>query len=131
MGNLIMNAKICLITAAVLGFLGVAADALGSHALKGLLEDLGTESFWQLAAKYQMFHALALMALAAWAKASPGNRRLRWVFRFWLAGVVLFSGSLYVLALGGPGIFGPLTPLGGLCLLAGWASLAIAAMGES
>ena len=126
-----MTVKKCLFTAALLGFLGVAAGAFGAHALEGLLEERETETTWALAVGYQLLHAVGLVGLAAWLRASPGNRRLVWVFHFWWVGVVLFSGSLYVLSLGGPQIFGPVTPLGGVCLLAGWVSLALAAMGEN
>ena len=74
-------------------------------------------------------HALALAALAAWLRADVAPAAgLRWVTRCWTAGTVLFSGSLYLLALGGPRWLGPVTPLGGLALLAGWLLLALAAL---
>lgn len=108
--------------AAVLGFLGVALGAFGAHALKPALEAHGTVETWKTAVLYQLVHAVALLALVGWrdAHAGPSGR----VAALWAAGVVLFSGSLYWLALGGPKFLGPITPLGGLAFLAGWALLA-------
>jgi uncharacterized membrane protein YgdD (TMEM256/DUF423 family) len=103
-----------LIAAGLLGFTGVALGAFGAHALKEALAANGTTATWQTAVLYHLIHAAALVAL-------PG---LPWVGRCWIAGVVLFSGSLYWLALGGPKFLGPVTPLGGLALLLGWALLA-------
>jgi uncharacterized membrane protein YgdD (TMEM256/DUF423 family) len=103
-----------LLAAGLLGFTGIVLGAFGAHALREQLAERGMTQVWQTAVLYHLLHALALLALPAWT----GVRRL------WLAGVVLFSGSLYWLALGGPKILGPVTPLGGLTLLAGWALLA-------
>ena len=102
--------------AAVNGALAVAAGAFGAHALRSQLppELLTT---WETAARYQMYHALA-MGLAAQTGSS-------WSPKFFLGGIVLFSGSLYGLALGGPGWLGLVTPLGGALLIAGWICLAI------
>lgn len=110
------------LAAAVLGFLGVALGAFGAHALKPALEAHGSVETWKTAVLYQLVHAVALLALAGWRDAHGGpNSR---VAALWTAGVVLFSGSLYWLALGGPKILGPITPLGGVAFLAGWALLA-------
>ena len=103
-----------LIAAGLLGFTGVALGAFGAHALKDTLATNGTTTTWQTAVLYHLIHAVALGARPDW----------RWVGRCWIAGVVLFSGSLYWLALGGPKILGPVTPLGGVALLLGWALLA-------
>jgi uncharacterized membrane protein YgdD (TMEM256/DUF423 family) len=103
-----------LIAAGVLGFTGVTLGAFGAHALKETLTTHGTTSTWQTAVLYHLVHAVALLALPVG----------RWPGRCWIAGVVLFSGSLYWLALGGPKALGPVTPLGGLAFLAGWASIA-------
>lgn len=109
----------------LLGFVAVAAGAFGAHALRGRLtpDDLAT---FETAARYQMFHALALLA-AAWAAGRwPGTAASAagWLF---LAGTVVFSGSLYLLVLTGQRWLGAVTPLGGLTLLAGWLALAWAA----
>lgn len=103
-----------LIPAGLLGFIGIALGAFGAHTLKDRLALSGMTPAWQTAVLYQLLHAVALLALPDWA----------WVRKLWLGGVILFSGSLYCLALGGPKFLGPITPIGGLALLAGWALLA-------
>jgi uncharacterized membrane protein YgdD (TMEM256/DUF423 family) len=110
------------LAAALLGLLGVALGAFGAHALKPALEAHGSVETWKTAVLYQLVHAVALLALAGWrdAHGGAGGR----IAAFWTAGVVLFSGSLYWLALGGPRFLGPITPLGGVAFLVGWASLA-------
>jgi uncharacterized membrane protein YgdD (TMEM256/DUF423 family) len=109
------------------GFLAVAAGAFGAHALR---ERLGPDllAVWETGARYQMYHALALLAVAMAAGRWPGGG---WTAAGWLftAGVVVFSGSLYVLAFTGIRWLGAITPLGGLCLLGGWIALALAARG--
>jgi uncharacterized membrane protein YgdD (TMEM256/DUF423 family) len=108
-----------LAVAGVLGLLGVALGAFGAHALKETLETHATTDIWRTAVLYQLVHAVALLALATGRLgALPGVTS---VGGCWLAGVVLFSGSLYGLALGGPKFLGPVTPVGGLCFLVGWA----------
>ena len=112
---------------AVNGFLGVAAGAFGAHILKNRLsvDDLAT---FETAARYQMYHALALLAVANLAYTRPSGTvsAAGWCI---LLGIVLFSGSLYGLTLGGWNWLGPITPIGGLLLLAGWLMLAFAALG--
>lgn len=103
---------------ALLAALAVAAGAFGAHALQARLtpERLAT---WEIAARYQMYHALALLALA-WAMVQWPRAGLAvsgWLF---VAGVLIFAGTLYALALGAPRWFGAITPLGGLCLIVGW-----------
>lgn len=103
--------------------IAVAAGAFGAHALRARLAPDSLATF-ETAVRYQMYHALALL-LVAWAVTRwpvPPVRAAGWLF---VAGTVLFSGSLYALALTGVRAFGPVTPLGGLCFLAGWASLAL------
>jgi len=105
------------VAGALLGFLGVLCGAFGAHALEGRLSpDL--HAVWETAARYQLTHAVVLV-FAGWI----GARVAGWLF---LAGIVLFSGSLYVLALTSVRSWGAVTPLGGLCLLAGWLALAVA-----
>ncbi len=108
------------------GFAAVLLGALGAHALKAELTTRGSLGAWQTASGYQLAHAVAALAVLAWAAAQPErNRRLRRVAACWLAGSLLFAGSIYLLALGGPRMLGPVTPLGGLAFLAGWALLAL------
>ncbi len=104
--------------AAVNGALAVAAGAFAAHGLKArLAPDLLT--VWETGARYHMYGALAMaLAALAGARLSPA---------FFCAGIVLFSGSLYGLALGAPGWLGPVTPVGGACLIAGFVCLAFSA----
>ena len=114
------------LAAGLLGFLGVALGAFGAHALKATLLANGQLENWEKAVHYQLIHAVALLALASWrnSQADPDAK----VAACWVAGIVFFSGSLYWLALGGPIKFiWPLTPLGGLALLAGWGMLVLTA----
>ncbi|HTB62322.1 MAG TPA: DUF423 domain-containing protein [Opitutales bacterium] len=118
--------------AAFLGLAGIILGAFGAHALHDTLEQTKMTSAWETAVEFQMIHVVALLALAAWgvARGSVASvKEHRWLKRTalcWFAGVILFSGSLYLLALGGPKVLGPVTPLGGLALMAGWMALAIA-----
>jgi uncharacterized membrane protein YgdD (TMEM256/DUF423 family) len=124
---MLLSMRLWLGIAAVNGALAVAAGAFGAHALKGQLppELLTT---WETAARYQMYHALA-MALAALAGSHENGSNLS--PKLFLGGIVLFSGSLYALALGGPLWLGPVTPLGGALLIAGWICLAISSLRKS
>lgn len=115
------SARSFVIAAGLLGFAGVVLGAFGAHALKETLAANGTTSVWQTAVLYHLVHALALLALAGWTAGWP---KAEWVGRCWIAGIILFSGSLYWLALGGPKFLGPITPLGGLAFLLGWLLLA-------
>lgn len=110
---------------AISGGLAVAAGAFGAHALKTRLDEYSLGVF-QTGASYQMYHALALLAVGL---VPPDNRAdlLRgagWAFTI---GTVLFSGSLYALALSGVRVLGAITPLGGVGFLVGWTLLALAA----
>lgn len=111
---------------AAFGLLGVLAGAAGVHALESTLEPDALETF-ETAARFQMYHALALLAvgLLAGRWRSALVNAAGWLFT---AGVLFFSGSLYILALTDVGIFGAIAPLGGVCLLAGWASLVAGAI---
>lgn len=114
-----------LVVGAVNGFLSVAAGAFGAHALKARLpQDLLV--IFETGARYHMYHALALVAvgLLGQFRPSPLLAGAGWAM---LAGIILFSGSLYALALSGVRVLGAITPLGGVGFLAGWVLLAIAA----
>lgn len=116
--------------AAVLAGLGVAAGAFGTHGLSGRLAPDLLEVF-DTATRYHVLHSLALFGVGlAWER--RGDRRW-WNLAGWLfaAGVVVFSGSLYTLALTGARWWGAVTPVGGACFLAGWASTAVAALRAS
>jgi uncharacterized membrane protein YgdD (TMEM256/DUF423 family) len=111
-----------LVVAAINGFLAVAAGAFGAHALRQNF-DPQSMSIFETAAMYHMFHALAI-GLAALATRGATSNVAAALF---LTGIVLFSGSLYLLALTGVRAIGILTPFGGAAFLAGWATLAYSA----
>ena len=110
---------------AVLGFLGVGLGAFGAHGLKDRLDTLGTAATYQTAVQYHLGHALALVTLGALAP-RLGSGMSAFVGGMFLAGVLVFSGSLYVLSLTGIKWLGAVTPIGGLAFLAGWLALAFA-----
>jgi uncharacterized membrane protein YgdD (TMEM256/DUF423 family) len=107
---------------AALAFLAVAAGAFGAHALRGLLSPVQMQVF-ETAARYQMYHALALLAVA-WVSSRWPSVAIRFSGWMFVVGTVLFSGSLYLLVLTGIRWFGAVTPLGGIAFLAGWLALA-------
>ena len=113
--------RLCI--AATLGLSAVAMGAFGTHGLRGII---GPEllAVWRTAVDYQMFHALALLALAL-APASSNGGPVSFACRSFVLGILLFSGSLYLLVLLGRSWLGALTPLGGLCLMAGWGALGV------
>ena len=108
--------------AAALCFVAVALGAFGAHSLRSIIESHGMIEVWNKAVLYHFLHAVALFVLALCGAA---NRGAWWLL---FAGIFLFSGSLYVMALipQARDWLGPVTPIGGLCFLAGWAWLIIA-----
>ena len=130
MSTVLQGHRFPLLAAGILGLVGVAIGAFGAHALRVTLMERGMMQAWETGSRYHLFHAIALLGVAAWARndvAEPAGRLALWVARLWSIGIVLFSGSLYWLALGGPRWLGPVTPLGGVALMAGWLLLVIAA----
>lgn len=114
--------RVFFVVGAVSAFIGVAAGAFGAHGLKSRL-DAEMLSAFEVGVRYQMYHAFALF-VAGWALTKwPGALAVAggWLF---VAGTVLFSGSLYLLSLTGLRWLGAITPLGGLAFLAGWLCLA-------
>jgi len=107
-------------TAAVLCFLAVALGAFGAHSLRSTLEGHGMLDVWNKAVLYHFIHAIALLVLALFGTI---NRGAWWLL---FAGILLFSGSLYLMALINLRWLGVVTPVGGLCFLAGWAWLIVA-----
>jgi uncharacterized membrane protein YgdD (TMEM256/DUF423 family) len=114
-----------LLLGALAGFLGVGLGAFGAHGLRGRLSPEMLAVF-ETGVRYQLYHALALILtsvimarMAGWLIAMAG-----WCFA---AGILLFSGSLYLLAVTGITVLGAITPVGGVAFLAGWACLALAA----
>ena len=120
-----MSARQAVFCGALLAALGVAAGAFGAHAFEARLTDAGQLENWRTAVRYQVWHALALIAVGLFGS---GARSARLAALAFLAGSVLFSGSIYLLALDlWSGVVWPLTPLGGLFLIVGWLAFAMAA----
>jgi uncharacterized membrane protein YgdD (TMEM256/DUF423 family) len=108
-----------------MGAAGVALGAFGAHGLKARVS-ADMVAIWETGARYHVFHALALLATGWACERWPGSLAAGagWLF---LVGIVLFSGSLYALALSGVRSLGAITPVGGACFIAGWVCLALAA----
>ncbi len=122
-----LTARIQILLAAFFAFTAVLFGALGAHALEGILTERATVKAWETAVLYHLAHAVALFALGVWSGSRESSRSCTWAAACWTGGIILFSGSLYALALGGPRVLGPVTPLGGLLFLAGWIAIFSAA----
>ena len=115
-----------LLAGAIAGLIGVGFGAFGAHGLRGRLTPEMLAVF-ETGVRYQMYHALALLLTAALVPRMPGKAMIAagWCFT---GGIVLFSGSLYLLAVTGVTVLGAITPIGGVALLAGWLSLIVASL---
>ncbi|GAB3238043.1 DUF423 domain-containing protein [Hymenobacter seoulensis] len=122
-----MTARLILQLAALLGALGVGIGAFGAHGLRKMLEASGRFETFETAVRYQFYHALALLAVGILLHIKPELRSLSTVAWLWLGGILVFSGSLYVLCLTGITKLGAITPLGGVLFIAGWIMLLLAA----
>ena len=120
-------AKLFLATGGAAALLAVALGAFGAHALKNRIPP-EMLAVWRTGVEYHVLHALGLLAVGLVAQHLPNSGLLRWSGWLMLAGIVLFSGSLYLLALSGPGWLGAVTPVGGLAFLAAWALFVAAAL---
>lgn len=116
--------KIFLLFGAFYGATAVVLGAFASHGLRGQLSDKLLNTF-QTGVEYQMYHALALLVVGVMSRLWPSGA-MNMAGGLFIAGVLLFSCSLYGLALGGPRLLGPVTPLGGVCFIGGWIALAVA-----
>lgn len=124
-----MQARSFLVLAAIAGFSGVALGAFGAHSLKGTLEphQLG---WWNTAVQYHLVHAVVLLGVSVWLQISPNDSCSRWLRRtgiMMVLGLLLFSGSLYSMALTDMRALGMITPFGGLSWLMGWFGLVLVA----
>jgi len=119
-----MSARLALVVASLLMALAVALGAFGAHALKARVAP-DMLAIWQTGVTYHAWHALALLALGLLLLHAPENAALRIAAWLFVAGIVLFAGSLYLLALGAPRIVGAITPLGGAAFIAGWIVVAV------
>lgn len=121
-----MNGMIWVRLGAILAALSVAAGAFGAHGLRERLDARSLDLF-ETAARYQMYHAHALVAvglLAASGRSGTASTVAGWTF---LIGTLIFSGTIYALALSGPRWLGAITPIGGVLMIVGWVALALAA----
>ncbi|MEO7597466.1 MAG: DUF423 domain-containing protein [Opitutus sp.] len=127
-----MNSRSTLAAAGLFGAIGVGLGAFGAHALRDVLLERGMSNAWETAVRYHLLHAVALLPIAVWMRQDETtvSRPMAWVATTWVVGIVIFSGSLYGLALGGPRWLGPITPLGGIFFVVGWALLIVEALGN-
>ena len=114
-----------IVTAAISALLAVAMGAFGAHGLRGQISEASL-AVYRTAVEYQMWHSLGLGLIGTLIERHPDSPKLRWAAWAMMAGIVLFSGSLYVLSLTGLRWLGMITPLGGLSFMLGWALLAFA-----
>ncbi|GAB4529163.1 MAG: DUF423 domain-containing protein [Anaerolineae bacterium] len=119
-----------IIIAAILGCTGVALGAFGAHGLQATLEANNRVDTFETASRYHMVHALALLGVA-WLSTHIDGRWVRWGGWLLTAGTVIFSGSLYILAVADLGFMGAVAPIGGTALVIGWALLGWAAYTDS
>lgn len=120
-----MTPKIILITGAISAALAIILGAFGAHALKAQLSSNALDVY-QTAVQYHFYHSLGLLALAVIALNIQTGSSLHWSAIFMTAGILLFSGSLYLLAVTGMRWLGPITPIGGICFIVSWLLLAFA-----
>ena len=114
---------------ALLGLLGVAAGAFGAHALRDSVPARDLE-IWRTAAHYQQLHAAVLVGVAALGRGGL-SKALRVAAVAFVVGILIFAGTLDAMVLGGPRVLGAITPIGGLCLMAGWGALVVHGLGLS
>ncbi|MFK4343877.1 MULTISPECIES: DUF423 domain-containing protein [unclassified Paenibacillus] len=115
-----------IIVGSIMMLLAVAIGAFGAHIVKTRI-DADALAVYETGVKYHMIHAVGLLIIALAAGQWGASTRLKWAARLLFTGIILFSGSLYVLSLTGIRVLGAITPLGGVCFIAGWLLLALAA----
>lgn len=115
-----------IIIASILGFTGVALGAFGAHGLETTLEVNNRVDTFETAARYHMYHALALIGVA-WLSTQYTNKWITWAGYLLTIGVVVFSGSLYILAIADLSFMGTIAPIGGTSMIAGWGCMALTA----
>ncbi|GHB26460.1 DUF423 domain-containing protein [Mongoliitalea lutea] len=118
-----MNNRIWMIGAAVLLALAVGIGAFGAHGLQPTLEANGRMDTFETAVKYHFYHALGLLIFAIWKQLQPTVKHLNLSYLLLTIGILIFSGSLYVLSITGITWLGAITPLGGVAFIAGWLNL--------
>jgi uncharacterized membrane protein YgdD (TMEM256/DUF423 family) len=123
-----MHSNTWLIIGILFASAAVAIGAFGAHGLKDTLAATGRAENFETGVRYHMYHALALIAVAIWAQRFPAGGQLFWLGLCFAAGIVLFSGSLYILAVTNVTKWGMVTPIGGVLFLVGWGLWAWKAM---
>jgi uncharacterized membrane protein YgdD (TMEM256/DUF423 family) len=119
-----MQKKFILI-GAILAMLGVMIGAFGAHALKSILEANGRVDTFETAVKYHFYHAIGLLIIGLLSNLQP-SKWLSYAGNCLLVGVIIFSGSLYALCVSGVTFLGAITPIGGVCMIAGWFLVVVA-----
>jgi uncharacterized membrane protein YgdD (TMEM256/DUF423 family) len=117
-----MNQRITLFSGVILAGSGVAIGAFGAHGLREILLQHQRADTFELAVRYQFYHAFGLLVTGLLMNTYP-SKNLRYAALLFVVGVLIFSGSLYVLSLTGKTQLGAITPLGGVCFIAGWTFL--------
>ncbi|HZX73525.1 MAG TPA: DUF423 domain-containing protein [Cyclobacteriaceae bacterium] len=125
-----MNQKNTLLAGIIFGGLGVVIGAFGAHALNPILAANNRLDTYEIAVRYQFYHALALLAIGILMDKFSASR-LGYAALFIVLGVIIFSGSLYVLSLTGETMLGAVTPFGGLLMIIGWALFLMGIMRKS
>jgi uncharacterized membrane protein YgdD (TMEM256/DUF423 family) len=119
-----MKKETTIAVGAILGAVAVAIGAFGAHGLKSFLEQAGRTETFELAIRYHFYHALTLVATGL-AMQNYHSKTLGYSAWLFVGGIILFSGSLLALCFTGLGMLGAVTPIGGICFIAGWVCLAI------
>jgi uncharacterized membrane protein YgdD (TMEM256/DUF423 family) len=117
--------------AGILGGLAVGIGAFGAHGLQPILETHSRVETFETAVKYHFYHAIAILAFAIWLNIQPERKYLKRIIWSLFLGIMIFSGSLYILSLTGIVWLGAITPIGGVAFIYGWMSLIWLAKGEN
>jgi uncharacterized membrane protein YgdD (TMEM256/DUF423 family) len=117
--------------AGILGALAVGIGAFGAHGLQPILENHSRVETFETAVKYHFYHAIAILAIAIWLNIQPERKYLKRIIWSLFLGIMIFSGSLYILSLTGIVWLGAITPIGGVAFIYGWMSLIWLAKGEN
>ena len=120
--------KIFIMLASTFLLLGVGAGAFGAHALSDMLKASGREATFETAVRYQMYHALGLLVVALLTNHLSATNWLIWAGWLMVVGIIIFSGSLYLLVFTDIGLFGAITPIGGVAFIAAWGCVFMAAL---
>jgi uncharacterized membrane protein YgdD (TMEM256/DUF423 family) len=126
-GFIVSDARRLILLGSIFALLSVVIGAFGAHAVKSRLDATGLRGVFETGVQYQMFHSIAILLLASFADRVVSSKRLMNAAILFSVGIILFSGSLYALALSDVKVLGAITPLGGLSFMAGWILVAFAA----